>query len=806
MRHDAPHIFGYTDRFSARPGETLSFHISCENIGFYEAGLVRLRHGYTGSEGPGFLEEELPSPFEGTREGTWYECRPGSYVEISDPRGLLRGGGDFRLSAAVFATLPGDNRSAGLGAYHVTQNSIARESAAQAVMGTWDKTTQTGYGLTLDDGIPTFRWESDGQRHRVSLETALLPNQWYDLVVEYAPTHGIVTLESRPRESLMNRLSTQTAAVRPERAEGAVTGAPTAGSAPFRIGALSASVDGERVAADVFNGKIGETRVERLGAADDEIIARWHFGKSTRDDGLLLADVIDESRNELHGTCINAPTRAVAGASFSGLVDDFRLAPDEYDAIHLHDDDITDAKWPAAFSFMVPDDLGSGVYAVRLRADDLEQHIPFFVLPGQRNKRPVAVLFATATYLAYGNDRIAFEADGAEVIVGHTPIIDLEDLTLQDHPEFGRSCYELHNDGSGVVFGSVRRPILTMQPKHRAWFQSEGVWGLPADLCIAHWLEVEGIEFDAFTDQDLDREGQALLDGYQVVITSAHPEYVTRNEITALDQFTSCGGRLMYLGGNGFFATVSFDPEEPHLMELRRSDGGTRPHQSAFGDQRHATSGERAGLWRNKGLPPQRLVGVGFVAQGFDHGTHYVRLQDSFDPRVQFAFKGIGDQELLGDFGIMGGGAAGAEVDCFQPVLGSSGQALVLATSGPLSDAYLIAAEEVFENLPGLGGTEQVSVRSDIVLTALENGGAVFSVGSIAYTAALSHDSYNNNIARLTSNVLHRLLQREPVLEVAHKGADITVRESADLYVPLVQPDPPVTAAPSSPEVVRHGS
>ena len=113
----------------------------------------------------------------------------------------------------------------------------------------------------------------------------------------------------------------------------------------------------------------------------------------------------------------------------------------------------------------------------------------------------------------------------------------------------------------------------------------------------------------------------------------------------------------MYLGGNGFFATISFDPEEPHLMELRRSDGGTRPHQSAFGDQRHATSGERAGLWRNKGLPPQRLVGVGFVAQGFDRGTHYVRLQDSFDPRIQFAFEGIGDHELLGDFGIMGGGA-----------------------------------------------------------------------------------------------------------------------------------------------------
>jgi len=770
MRHDSPHIFGYPDRFSARPGETLTFHVSCENIPAYDASLVRLRHGYTGASGPGFLETELPSSFEGTLAGAWHECRPGSYVEIPDPQGLLRGIDGFRLQATVFATLPLDDRSSGLGAYHVTQNSISRDNAAQSVMGTWDKTTETGYALILDGGLPTFVWSADGQVERLALDTPLLPNQWYELEVTYAPAGDGVALICRPRDSLMNRLSAQASALHVENATATTTDSLDAGSAPFRIGASSASFEDTWSAADVFNGKIGEVRVERTGTRGDAAttIAAWHFGKSAREDGLLLRDVLDESPNALHGTCLNAPTRAVAGASFSGRVDDFRLAPDEYDAIHFHDDDITDAGWPIAFSFVVPDDLPSGVYAARLRSDGIVQHIPFFVLPHRGATRPVAVLFSTATYLAYGNDRIAFEADGAEVIVGHTPIIDPEDLTLQDHPEFGRSCYELHNDGSGVVFGSVRRPILTMQPKHRAWFQGEGVWGLPADLCIAHWLETEGIEFDALTDQDLDREGAGLLEGYDVVITGAHPEYVTRGEIEALDQFTAGGGRLMYLGGNGFFATVSFDPEQRHLMELRRSDGGTRPHQSAYGDQRHATSGERAGLWRNKGLPPQRLLGVGFVAQGFDRGTHYVRLQDSFDPRVRFAFEGIGDHELLGDFGIMGGGAAGAEIDCFQPVLGSSSQALVLATSAPMSDAYLLAAEEVFEMLPGLGGTEQVSVRSDIVLTALESGGAVFSVGSIAYTAALSHAGYDNNIARLTGNVLRRLLLPEPLFDIAY--------------------------------------
>lgn len=765
MKHQTPHIFGYTDRFGARSGETLTFHVSGENIEEYQASLVKLRHGFTGSAGPGFLETELHSEFDGVHKADWHVCRPGSYVEVDDPRGQLRGASAFRLRAEVFATLPGDTRTAGLGAYHVTQNSMTGASSKQTILGTWDDATSTGYALLLDNGAPTFVWGDGNSPSSVRVGEQLAANQWYQLEVAFDPVAARVTLCCRPLNSLMNRLSEQAAGLRLKDADAPILTSLTDGAAPFRIGALGALEAGRWVPTQVFNGKIGNVRIERLTETGSEpnAIAAWHFGLSTRDDGLLLDAVVDRSANGLHGTCFNAPTRAVAGATYEGLVDDFRLVPDQYDAIHFHDDDITDAQWPVSFSFLVPDSLASGVYAARLRAGGVEQHIPFFVLPG-RHKKDVAVLFATATYLAYGNDRIAFEADGAEVIVGHTPIIDMEDLTLQDHPEFGRSCYELHNDGSGVVFGSVRRPVLTLQPKHRAWFQSEGVWGLPADLCIAHWLENEDVEFDAITDQDLDREGLALLDGYKVVISSAHPEYVSRNEIEAISEFTSEGGRFMYLGGNGFFATVSFDPDQPHLMELRRSDGGTRPHQSPFGDQRHATSGEKAGLWRNKGLPPQRLVGVGFVAQGFDRGTHYVRLEDSYDPRASFAFEGIPDGEILGDFGIMGGGAAGAEIDCYQPVLGSSSKALVLATSGPLSDAYLLASEEIFEMLPGLGGTEQVSVRSDIVLTGLEGGGAVFSVGSIAYTAALSHNRYDNNIARLTGNVLRRLMMPSPLL------------------------------------------
>jgi N,N-dimethylformamidase len=53
-------------------------------------------------------------------------------------------------------------------------------------------------------------------------------------------------------------------------------------------------------------------------------------------------------------------------------------------------------------------------------------------------------------------------------------------------------------------------------------------------------------------------------------------------------------------------------------------------------------------------------------------------------------------------------------------------------------------------------------VRSDIVFYETPAGGAVFSVGSISWFGALARDGYDNDIARLTANVLHRFADATP--------------------------------------------
>ena len=50
---------------------------------------------------------------------------------------------------------------------------------------------------------------------------------------------------------------------------------------------------------------------------------------------------------------------------------------------------------------------------------------------------------------------------------------------------------------------------------------------------------------------------------------------MTRAELDALAEFTAAGGRLMYLGGNGFYATDVVRPGEP---TCRRGTSRRRRH------------------------------------------------------------------------------------------------------------------------------------------------------------------------------------------------------------------------------------
>ena len=130
---------------------------------------------------------------------------------------------------------------------------------------------------------------------------------------------------------------------------------------------------------------------------------------------------------------------------------------------------MTDACWDTDFTFRLPDDLRSGVYAVRLVPDDdpnRAYHCVFAVRPPRDRATGNAVCFLlpTASYLAYANHRLGLDVPGTEIGMGRLVEIEPHHAFLQEHPEFGFSFYELHGDGSGVFHSSRNRPIVDLQP------------------------------------------------------------------------------------------------------------------------------------------------------------------------------------------------------------------------------------------------------------------------------------------------------------------------------------------------------
>ncbi|HEX7824947.1 MAG TPA: N,N-dimethylformamidase beta subunit family domain-containing protein, partial [Mycobacterium sp.] len=426
---------------------------------------------------------------------------------------------------------------------------------------------------------------------------------------------------------------------------------------------------------------------------------------------------------------VNGPTLAVTGRLWDDDTTDFRSAPEQYAAVHFHEDDLDDAKWPVTATLTIPDDLRSGIYAFRLRAGDLVDHVPFVVTPPCGTaSADIALLLPTVTYLAYSNERL-IAATGGMVPTDSTAEPADADRWLAQHPEAGSSVYDRHPDGSGVCLVSMRRPIPNLRPDF-VWWNTNSPERFGSDLYIADFLDHRGDPWDALTDHDLHDQGVALLTRYRVIVTGTHPEYCTRNMLVALQSYLEAGGRLLYLGGNGFYWVTSIDPQNPHRAEVRRGINGTRAWTSRPGELRHQTTGEQGGLWRYRNRSPNRLVGVGFAAQADSAATApgYRRTKASYDAEFEWLFAGVSDSEVLGDYGLYVGGAAGYEIDRHDPALGSPDESVVVMTSaGAHPDAYLLVVEDTEVTIGNPAGPDNPDVRSDVVLLPYESGGCVFS-------------------------------------------------------------------------------
>ncbi len=723
-------ILGYPDRYSVAPGETIKFMVSLEEETAFDARLVRVVHGDCNPEGPGLKFREIAHKANKSYPGHRQSIDAGSYMIASKVPVLS--GSSFSFSAYVWPTLP--------------------QNPMQTIASQWNARTGSGFRIMVDRGALTLIVaDAQGNAARRALPQLMLRRNWYEIRVTVDGKTGRFSLEQTPvlakaviadGGKLAGKLN-----VLPGTARGIyLAGTPQAG------GTVGEHFDG-KIEAPVF------TQGRR-------VIAKWDFSRD-----IPTTRAIDVGPGKYHGKLVNLPTRAMKGHNWTGEEHRWTLKPEHYGAVHFHHDDLYDAEWEPSVELRIPADLKSGAYALHISSgpsDETatrEDYLPFFVRPSRKvkSRNRVAFLAPTCAYMAYANHAEHITAREAERTIGRLLQFGHSDLYMYDHPELGGSLYDSHADGSGVSITSRLRPVLNFSSRYHSWLGGHGsaLWQYNADTHLFDWLDHKQVDYDVITDEDLHQDGYKLLKDYDVILTGTHPEYHSTAMWDAMKTWIDKGGRLMYLGANGWYWRVAFHKELPGVIEVRRAEDGIRTWMAEPGEYHQSFNGELGGLWRRVGRPPNMIVGVGFIAQGFDTCSHYRRGADADNPRAAFIFDGVPDK-IIGDFGLIGGGAAGLELDCISKSLGSPANILRLASSEGHSALVTLVNEEFGVVPVNIGGDQNDRVRADLAFCETPAGGALFATGSISWCGSLSHNTYDNNVSRITWNVLKRFMDKSP--------------------------------------------
>jgi N,N-dimethylformamidase len=726
-------IVGYSDRLSALPGSELSFMISCAEPGF-SARLVRLRHGDTNPVGPGLRVTHVPSDLDGDYAGFVQEIRTGSYARVPSSRAMSLSGG-LTIQMWIWATLPDRG----------VQTLISKRTPGGQ-----------GFALRLERGRLSLQ-VGDAV---MALGNPVRRRTWYYVAATYdgslqarmvlRPSSGVtIGLEADERGTLQ--------------AAGDVPVCDLLIAGEFTGGDLSPSVtnfyNGKIDAPSVFPRVLTDSELDLLATGGrsallSEAMIAWDFSR-----GIGSWVAADASPNKMDGTLVNQPMRGATGHNWTTRHHGWPHAPDEYGALHFHEDDLGDAGWDPTLMWTVPEDLRSGAYALHVTAGDAEDYLPFVVPPlaGRPGAR-IALVLPTFSYLAYANERLAAPGGMFAGTVQGYPRQEQDKYMIETGL---RSLYDVHADGSGVCYASWRRPLVSVRPTYRYPYMNNGHGGpagLAADLRIVDWLDENGYEYDVLTDVELNGDGIDRFAPYSVVLTGQHPEYVSAKMIDTLQAYLGAGGRLMYLGGNGMYWVTELDEAHGASVEVRRRGPADRTWDPEPGEDYLSSTGELGGLWRYRGRPPQSWLGVGYYGGGGAPGRPYERRPGSGDPRVSFAFEGVGTDEVIGGFDALTNlwGAAGHETDATDPDLGTPEHTIVLATATGFD---LSRWDVVYEERINAVDPNVKLPRADMVMLAYPNDGAVFSVGSTIWCSCLSHNNYDNNVSRITRNVLDRFLE-----------------------------------------------
>ena len=704
-------LIGYSDRFSGRPGEKINFKVSSDNKSPFKASLFKCISADPNPKGMGIIEKSekkfFPTQTFKSRKQNFY---PGSCaVSVKNFDATFDYG--FKVDLNIFPTLINKNKQT---IFHINNAEL----------------------FINENGLICFKY----MNRKINLSNPVKVNHWYKIEFGCNKSSKSIFLKLFSINSQISKLVSEK-----------YTEAENKDINLHGKICIAAQYNNS-FATNFFNGKIEDPKIFSFSANSEiNLYAGWKFSEN-----ISSTHVTDLNDKEMNLKLINYPTRAVTGSNWDGSEMSWKHAKEQYSAIHFHEDDIYDFEWEDDFSFLIPEDMPSGIYLMKLECEKEEDNIPIFICPpkGQSNSK-LCLIIPTFTYTVYGNHaRPDYNKDWDNLLKDWNAY----KYNPANYKDYGLSTYNFHSDGSGICHASNLRPLINLRSGYITFGTGNcsGLRHFQADSHLFSWLENQKISFDILTDIELHNEGFESLKNYKAIMTTSHPEYHTVESLNAFQDFQNNGGNLIYLGGNGFYWKVVLHPENNKIIEIRRAEDGIRAWASEPGEYYNAFDGSYGGLWRRNGRPPQLLTGVGFSAQGKFTGSYYLRTNYSED--FDWVFEGVNEQKL-GNFGFSGGGAAGFELDRVDHKLGSPDNCVILASSKDHDSDFVLVPEEHLTHITNIPGKPIDSLlKADMVYYELPNGAKVFSTGSITFCGSLPYNNFQNNISTILNNVITKFI------------------------------------------------
>jgi hypothetical protein len=377
-------------------------------------------------------------------------------------------------------------------------------------------------------------------------------------------------------------------------------------------------------------------------------------------------------------------------------------------------------NWPEAYVLDVPLSWSSDIYLAEISVNTSKSIVPIVV----KAKTP-----------------------------GSTILLKVADTTAQAYNNWGSQSLYNRDPMAKSVQISFDRPYVLVGYKYDYWY---------FDLRFMEWCHRRNIKVDCCSSLDI-HSGAIDLHSYDLMVSIGHDEYWSKETRDYVEQYVNDGGHVCFFGANTCFWQVRFDRNLRQMIgykELAAKDPMVLYDPSRVSGQWASDPIKRPenemtlGSYKTGGgwwdvisdADQEKRYGKAYCVSQPQHWV-FDRTELRFNDTFGTIINEIGKRDTI----------MGHETDSAKFVMSDAGVPVVTGEDGTPPDTVILAYCDLTD-WPGTTINGQ-SGKATMAIRELENGGVVFSAGTVNWGGAMT-DYGSTVVDKITENLVHKLKLR----------------------------------------------